>query len=523
VIIFDEASQVRPEDAVGALLRGKQVVVMGDSKQLPPTDFFSRTGETSDDDDFEDLDDESILESCQKTFREVRRLKWHYRSRCESLIRFSNENFYRDNPLITFPAAKPGSFSIDLIRVNGNYQFRRNVAEATIVAQKAVEVMRRFANTDVEAVPTLGIVALNIEQRDLLQEELSRVSAGDPLVEEYQEKIAKKGEPVFVKNLENVQGDERDVVLISLTYGRQPGASTMAQRFGPINGKQGHRRLNVLFTRARVRIGLFSSFGSVDVVPTESSAEGVRVLKRYLEYVEGAGRLSIDSFGGNADSDFELEVAERLRARNFDVEAQIGVSGFKIDIGVRDPDHPQRFLAGIECDGARYHSSKSARDRDRLREEILRGLGWEIIRVWSTDWFEDSARETDKLVKRLEELRKRARSGFDEQSALAEILSTGHEEASQSSTIPEETIQDIAISQPIGSSEESAAQPTEPTSSSESPLPTLQSGNEPLARDQLVKALIDFRDTVIQADTPNWEVQRSILREAMIETFIRRI
>jgi very-short-patch-repair endonuclease len=159
----------------------------------------------------------------------------------------------------------------------------------------------------------------------------------------------------------------------------------MKQRFGPINGKQGHRRLNVLFSRARMRIGLFASFGSVDVKPSETSAEGMRVLKRYLEYAESRGRAVVEKIGSEADSDFEVEVADRLKARGYGVEVQVGVSGFKIDLGIRHPDHPERFLAGVECDGARYHSSKSARDRDRLREEVLGGLGWEILRVWSTD------------------------------------------------------------------------------------------------------------------------------------------
>ena len=162
----------------------------------------------------------------------------------------------------------------------------------------------------------------------------------------------------------------------------------MKQRFGPINGKQGHRRLNVLFTRARMRIGLFTSFGSIDVKPTETSAEGVHVLKRYLEYAEGRGRAAVEGIGAEADSDFEIEVADRLRAKQYAVELQVGVSGYRIDLGVRHPDHPERFLAGVECDGARYHASKSARDRDRLREEVLCGLGWDIVRVWSTDWFE---------------------------------------------------------------------------------------------------------------------------------------
>lgn len=157
-----------------------------------------------------------------------------------------------------------------------------------------------------------------------------------------------------------------------------PGCGLCVEGPVPALERSGHRRLNVLFTRARIRIGLFTSFGSADIKPTEASAEGVHVLKRYLEYAEGMGRSSVAAMGGEADSDFEIEVAERLRAKSYDVERQVGVSGFKIDIGLRDPDHPGRFLAGVECDGARYHSSKSARDRARLREEVLSGLGWEI-------------------------------------------------------------------------------------------------------------------------------------------------
>ena len=185
-----------------------------------------RSSESAPDEEFEDIDDESILEGCQKAFRNVRRLKWHYRSRCESLIRFSNESFYKDSPLITFPAAKPGSFSIDLVRINGSYQARRNHAEAKGITQAAVEFMRHHADLDEADIPTLGLVALNIDQRDLIQEELRRISVDDVQVREYSEKVMTKGEPLFVKNLENVQGDERDFIFISLTYGREPGATS---------------------------------------------------------------------------------------------------------------------------------------------------------------------------------------------------------------------------------------------------------------------------------------------------------
>ena len=199
----------------------------------------------------------------------------------------------------------------------------------------------------------------------------------------------------------------------------------MLQRFGPINGKQGHWRLNVLFTRARRRIGLFTSFGSEDVKPTDLSAEGVHVLKRYLEYAETRGQATVDEVGAEADSDFEIEVADRLRSRGYSLEMQVGVSGFRIDLGIRHPDHPDRFLVGVECDGASYHSSKSARDRDRLREEVLGNLGWELIRVWSTDWFDNPDRETNKLIKRIEELRVRPHQVDDHYSIFCDVIKTG--------------------------------------------------------------------------------------------------
>jgi very-short-patch-repair endonuclease len=508
LLVIDEASQMKPEDALGGMLRARRVVVVGDQKQLPPTDFFSRSSETTPEDEFEDIDDESILEGCQKAFREVRRLKWHYRSRCESLIRFSNEHFYRDSPLITFPAARPDSFSIDLVRVDGAYQARRNVAEASRVAEEAVEFMRHHALFDQGNIPTLGIVAVNIEQRDLIKEQLRHVSTNDPLVEEYDDKVTRKGEPVFVKNLENVQGDERDFIFISLTYGREPGATALKQRFGPINGRQGHRRLNVLFTRARMRIGLFTSFGSIDVSPTEVSAEGVRVLKEYLEYAEGRGRAPAEHIGSEADSDFEIEVADRLRAKGYVVETQVGVSGFRIDLGVRDPNHQERFLAGVECDGASYHSSKSARDRDRLREEVLHNLGWDIIRVWSTDWFSNPEHETDKLVRKLEELKSRQRSVYGDYRSLNKGLQ------SQGPNLVEVGKSDS--DQKVDHAEESVVK----TAAAPGLEMSLPDEGRPLTKAEGIRALIEFRESVIRVRSRAWDAHRSILRDAMIETFV---
>jgi very-short-patch-repair endonuclease len=516
IAIVDEASQMKPEDALGGLLRAKQIIVVGDPKQLPPTDFFNRVdgvGNSADEEEYEDIDDESILEGCQKAFRQVRRLKWHYRSQCESLIAFSNREFY-DNSLITFPMAQPDSFSVDLIRVDGAYQGRQNVAEALRVAEEAIGFMRHHATHDEETMPTIGIAAINIQQRDLIQEELRRLSMGDDLVDEFQAKAAARGEPVFVKNLENIQGDERDFILISLTYGREPGTNAMKQRFGPINGKQGHRRLNVLFSRARQRIGLFTSFGSGDVKPTEKSHSGVRVLQRYLEYAESRGRI-IGTVGVEVDSDFEAEVADRLRAKGYEVEYQVGVSGYRIDLGVRDPQKREVFLAGIECDGARYHSSKSARDRDRLREEILRGLGWDIVRVWSTDWFDDPDEETEKLVRKLEKL-KEASASYGVSEAYQFASTVVREETSQNAEEPASTIEPIA-SEPhvIGIPHD-----TSNGVHAESLLQLISTRPGSISIAEASQALRELRNSVIAKDTPNWEPERSILRDSMIEAFV---
>lgn len=507
MLVIDEASQMRPEDALGALLRSKQIVVVGDQKQLPPTDFFSRSGDggSDDDEDLEDLDDESILESCQKTFGQRRSLRWHYRSRCESLIRFSNEQFYK-RELITFPASKPASFSIDLVRTSGMFQARCNPVEASRVAEEAITFMRHHAGHDEGTIPSLGIVALNIQQRDLIVQEINRLVADDVMVEQYREKVANKGEEFFVKNLENVQGDERDFIFISMTYGPEPGTTVLKQRFGPINRKQGHRRLNVLFSRARTRIGLFCSFGSSDIKPRPDSAEGVHILQRYLEYAETKGRVAAKPGGDmEPDSDFETEVADRLRARRYIVDYQVGVSGYKIDLGVRHPDFPERYLAGIECDGAAYHSSRSARDRDRLREEVLNDKGWEILRVWSTDWFENPGLQTDRLIQKLEALRRSPKLDEAEYTIATE----------EPDLPPAETV------------EADMPEADEPEWSNDAP-PRVASEESELEQDspftelECTKALRRLRDQVIAVEMADWEPHRSLLREAMIETFVRQ-
>jgi very-short-patch-repair endonuclease len=413
LLIIDEASQMKPQDAFGGLLRAKQVVVVGDRNQLPPTDFFTRITPAEEfgadaDEDAGETDAESILDWAFGTFGAPRRLKSHYRSRCESLIAFSNREFYCSEPgsggdIITFPNARPGGFSIDLVRVDGSCKAGRNSAEAGRVVEAAMAFMIANSGLPPEQIPTLGIAAMDPEQREAIREEFNRV-ARDEAVERYLSACdtatgTRNREPFFVKDLENLQGDERDVIMISLTYGREPGQNRVAQWFGPIMGRRGHRLLNVLFTRARRRVVLFSSMGSNDILANAGSGRGVRVLRDYLRYVEGR-RLEAGKTAG-AGSDFEREVRSRLEARGFSVDPQVGVAAHRIDLAVRHPGDPSVYLAGIACDGAVFNSAKSARERDRLREAVLQGLGWNILRVWSIDWFANPDGQAAKLVDEL--------------------------------------------------------------------------------------------------------------------------
>lgn len=526
VLVIDEASQMRPEDSLGGLLRAKQIVVVGDAKQLPPTDFFARGEPTPDEEVDDDVDAESILEACEKTFGQRRRLKWHYRSRCESLIAFSNGHFY-DNGLITFPMAKPGSFSVELIRVDGHYQGQRNPAEARRVAEEAVAFMRHYAEVPDNEFATLGIVALNLQQKEMIEDELRLLCADDELVERYEARSRDRLEPLIVKNLENVQGDERDHIFVSMTYGKKAGEPTLSQNFGPINRSQGHRRLNVLFTRARIRIGLFTSFGSADVQIREVSKEGVHALKAYLAYVETQGRAVAHAPTGIPDSDFETEVADRLRLRGYTVDLQVGVSrkeqrgkNFRMDLAVRHPDMPNHYLAGVECDGATYHSSKSARDRDRLREEVLNSLGWQLVRVWSTDWFDNPIRETDKLVMKLEQLRKRNVASAASYPPLHRGLAVVESEQEASATMPAPEAPAQEKVEPVPAQMQSA--PATPASPAVDDGPALLEGYGTLTPKQAVAALEALRDRVIAPSMENWEPERSLLRPAMIETFVKQ-
>ncbi len=404
LVVMDEASQLKPEDAIGAIARGGQMVIVGDPKQLPPTSFFQRvsfddTDITNDDDRMAIEEGESILDVASTLYQPVRRLRWHYRSRHHSLIAFSNREFYQGD-LVIFPSAyhEHPSLGIKYHPVRGGiFDERRNAPEAAAVVDAVLDHMQNRPNE------SLGVVALNFEQRELIEDLLDRRLRTEPFALAYQEQMDRGPEPLFIKNLENVQGDERDVIFISTTYG--PDAKgNQYQRFGPINGPNGHRRLNVLFTRAKKRTEVFSSLDPDRIQTTASSAWGLRALKQYLTFARTGILESPDDGGSQPTNDFERSVGTVLKDKGFDAVPQVGVAGFFVDLAVRHPTKPGAYLLGIECDGASYHSGRSARDRDRLRQEILENQGWTIHRVWSTDWFKSRNTEIKRLLKRIEDL-----------------------------------------------------------------------------------------------------------------------
>lgn len=401
LVIFDEASQIEAPDALGALARGKQVVVVGDSKQMPPTNFFGRAVELSDEEAEESAtaDVESILDMMLAKGAPEKMLRWHYRSRHHSLIAVSNHQFY-DSKLFVFPSPGGQSDSMGLkhhLLADTTYDrggTRTNQGEAEQIALAVLEHARTRPHL------SLGVVAFSTAQRDAIMFALERLRRAQPDVEPFFHHT-ESGEEFFIKNLENVQGDERDVIFISIGYGKT-ASGHVTQSFGPINQTGGERRLNVLISRARKGMEVFSNFTAEDLRTTETTPFGVRALKVFLQYAS-LGRLDQPVETGRApDSAFEQDVAVAIRSLGYEVEPQVGTSGFFIDLAVRHPDRPGQYMLAVECDGASYHSTPSARDRDRIRQSVLEGLGWRFHRIWSTDWFRNAKSETERLHKALE-------------------------------------------------------------------------------------------------------------------------
>jgi very-short-patch-repair endonuclease/DNA polymerase III delta prime subunit len=411
VVIFDEASQVKPEDSLGGLLRARQTIVVGDSKQMPPTSFFDKltSEEVADDEEsfeepnaapIKELESVLALMSARLPARSPRRrdLRWHYRSHHDGLIATSNRLFYEDR-LVVFPSPwRSGANSGLMLRYDPTTVYdrggkRKNILQARQVALAAKRHVIEHPKL------TLGIAAFSKAQQEAIQDEIDLLRGEDPAFAAFD--AEHPFEPLFVKNLENVQGDERDVIFISVGYGRDKDGF-ISGSFGPLNRDGGERRLNVLITRARVRCEVFTSIKAAEVKLTENAPRGVLALKTFLAFAD-TGSLDVPATTGmEPQSPFEEVVLDKLRAHGYDVEPQVGSCGFYIDMAVRHPEQPERFVLGIECDGAMYHRARSARDRDKLRQEVLERRGWRIHRIWSTDWFHHEEREFERLIQVLQ-------------------------------------------------------------------------------------------------------------------------
>ncbi|MDR0439009.1 MAG: DUF3320 domain-containing protein [Methanocalculaceae archaeon] len=410
IIIFDEASQVRPEDALGALMRGRQVVVMGDSRQLPPTAFFDQIASDDDENEVESVasiaDMESLFNVCKQSY-ETKRLRWHYRSRHESLIAVSNQKFYGGD-LMVFPSPMHETPDFGLFFVHlPNTVYERgkagiNRGEAQVVAAAVIEYYRRFPDR------TLGVATFSTRQQEAIRHEVELLLRDNPDVESLMR--PNNGEIFFVKNLETVQGDERDTMLISIGYGFDENHK-LSKNFGPLNQNGGERRLNVLITRARERCVVFANFLGSDLVIEPGTASGISALATFLTYAADRNTpldTNDDDVPDDVVGSFSDTIEQLLEDNGYSVARNVGCTGFRIDIAVKSPTEPGVYLAGILCDGPYYWSSQVARDRDRLRAQLLTDLGWNLIRIWATEWYQHPASCTRTLLDAVEVSKKKS-------------------------------------------------------------------------------------------------------------------
>lgn len=397
LVIFDEASQVPVWDAIGAIARGKDLVVVGDPKQLPPTNFFGRS-ESQEWEESELTEDmESILDDCLASGIPSMHLRWHYRSLHESLITFSNSNYY-DNGLHTFPSARYAGLGVKFrYLANGVYdkgKSRTNPVEARAVVE---EIVKRLENPEL-ARYSIGVVTFSVAQQTLIEDLLDDARRDNPELEDFFSE--KCQEPVFIKNLESVQGDERDVIIFSICYGPDTEGK-VSMNFGPLNKTGGERRLNVAITRARRELLVVSSLKGDMISLSKTRAVGVRDLKLFFDYAERGIRALAEAItpGSNEDyeSPFEEAVGKAVKTLGYEVHTQVGCSGYRIDLAIVHPEIEGRYLLGIECDGASYHSAHSARERDKLRHAVLESLGWKLHRVWSSEWWHNPKLEIAKI------------------------------------------------------------------------------------------------------------------------------
>lgn len=379
IVVFDEASQMPTSEAIGSIARAKTAVIVGDPKQMPPTSFFAVSATDDDNADIDDL--ESILDDCISLSMPTRYLGWHYRSKHESLIAFSNKNYY-DSRLVTFPSADDLSSHVTWQKVEGYYDYgktRTNRAEAEAITAEAIERLQRNPER------SIGIIAFSRQQSDLIEDILTEELTKYPALEAQNRQ---SNEPLFIKNLENVQGDERDIILFSVGYGPDKEGN-VSMNFGPLNKAGGERRLNVAVSRARYEMKVFSTLTPEQIDERRTQAEGVLGLKRFLKFAQqGSGALVDEkSAKGNDNANLINQIATKLRERGYEVNTQVGISDFRVDIAVVDPANSEKYMLGIICDGCGYYKLKTARDREIVQPTVLKMLGWELMHVWSLDWF----------------------------------------------------------------------------------------------------------------------------------------
>ena len=396
IVCFDEASQMPTSEAVGAIARGKALICVGDPKQMPPTSFFATNAVDEEEADIDDM--ESILDDCITLSLPARYLTWHYRSKHESLIAFSNAQYY-ESKLYTFPSVDDRASKVQLIPVDGTYDYgktRCNRAEAEAIVK---EVVRRLSDDEL-AKRSIGIVSFSKVQQNLIEDLLTDELAKHADLER---KAYDVEEPIFIKNLENVQGDERDVILFSVGYGPDK-TGKVSMNFGPLNNSGGERRLNVAVSRARYEMMVFSTLKPEQIDLRRSSALGVAGLKAFLEFARN-GRMAVSAGQVKAPTEHaEIidAVAGEIRKMGYEVDTSVGRSAFKIDLAVLDPKNEQNYLLGIICDGTRYYETKTERDREICQPGVLQGLGWKLMRLWSVDWLMNKEAVMDRIRKALE-------------------------------------------------------------------------------------------------------------------------
>ncbi|WP_031214184.1 DUF3320 domain-containing protein [Mesorhizobium sp. LSJC255A00] len=423
LLVMDEASQIQPVDALGSIARANQVVVVGDERQLPPTTFFAKvTGSQSEDDEGEGAqvaDIESILGLFTARGLPQRMLRWHYRSRHQSLIAVSNSQFYENRLFIVpSPYTQEAGMGLRFQHVPEGVFDSGGTGTNPVEARAVAEAIIRHAKVNPRE--TLGVATFSVSQRRAIQDELEGLRRLNPDTEEFFH--AHPSEPFFVKSLENVQGDERDVIMISVGYAKN-AQGYMAMRFGPLGAEGGERRLNVLISRAKRSCEVFASITDEDIDLERGKGKGIFAFKLFLHYAR-TGRISLaQATVREMDSIFEEQVANALIGKGYQVHAQVGIAGFFIDLAVADPERPGRYILGIECDGAEYHSSRSARDRDRLRQSVLEDHGWIIHRIWNADWFQRPREQLERTILAIEAARKeldeRAELGVQRNRAVA--------------------------------------------------------------------------------------------------------